>query len=508
MKYKILLLLLTGFILIQGCDSGLDGNLNENIPPKTSLTVNEINLPEGERLISQVNISWWGDDPDGYIVGYEIFIGEGHEDADAQWDYTTRTDSVFVLPIPEGELDANVRFTVRAVDNQGARDPNPPSLVFPIRNSPPSISFINNELPPDSTYKVASFGFRATDPDGDSNLNRIEIALNDTLSEESWKTIPTGIDLITLLIDDTEAIGTASVFLGRALNTSDIEFTNVNVDGDNELFIRTIDNAAAVSNIVGHEWFVKKQTSKILFLNDYQGSFSSDRATLHLGLLNSLGITEIDYIDISDGDATGGRRVPLTSAFHNRALGSPTINLMFAQWDHIYWISNDLNRNIGYALELTIDFFANGGNMFINIPVGFVADDNPLLDFLPFERVQPVPSGQSAFVIPRDSLAIPDPSLINPPFLKFRTEVRGVVNPVIPFAESRALFDAPFRLRNVVGTVIDYDGPKQISALSPDERVLFFGVDLDSFTRPEATEPSDLQGLLQLFLIETLGFQQ
>jgi hypothetical protein len=508
MKYKILLLLLTGFILIQGCDSGLDGNLNENIPPTTSLTVNEINLPEGERLISQVNISWWGDDPDGYVVGFEFFIGEGADDAGAEWTFTTRNDSIFVLPIDEGELDANVRFTVRAVDNLGAVDPDPPSLVFPIRNSPPSITFVNTELPPDTTFRIVSFGYRASDPDGDANLNRVEIALNDTTTPGSWKEIPLNIDLVTLRVDDTLPTPIAEVFIGRAANSTDITFNTVNVNNENTFYVRAIDNAAAVSEVKEHTWFVKEQTSRILFLNDYHGPQSAVREALHLGLLAQIGFDQIDYMNISDrAPRPGGQRVLLSAAFPDRSLGAPTINMMFAEWDHIYWLSNDLNRNIGYALEMTLDFFDNGGTMFVNIPTRFIQDDNPLLEFLPFERVQPVPAGQSTFVIPSDSLLIPDAFVSNPPFLKTRQLITAV-NPIVPFGESISLFEAPFRVRDPFGTTTDYNGPKLVSALSPDQSVLFFGLDLDIFTRPTDNDPSDLPGLLQLFLIETLGFQQ
>ena len=63
-------------LILACCDTGLQGDFKQNQPPKTYLTVNSINLPEDDRLNSQTRISWWGDDPDGYIVGYEIYIGD------------------------------------------------------------------------------------------------------------------------------------------------------------------------------------------------------------------------------------------------------------------------------------------------------------------------------------------------------------------------------------------------------------------------------------------------
>lgn len=489
-------------LLLTGCDSGITGTVNENIPPSTSLTVNAINLPENERLTSQINISWWGDDPDGYVVGFEFFIGEGYTDPTAEWSFTTKNDSIFVLPIKEGELDDDVRFTVRAVDNDGAVDLNPPSLVFPIRNSPPDIRLVNNETPPDTTYRVFSFGVEASDADGFANLNRIEVALNDTSSAGSWVQLEPNVTLLTMRIDDTIANPTATISVGRSLISTGEAFTSINLDAENTIYFRSIDNAAAISAVREFTWYVKRQTSKVLFLNDYFGANSAAREQLHRQALASAGITQVDYINITDGSATGGRRVPLSNAFPNRSLSAPTINAMLAEWDHIYWISDNLDRNIGYALELTTVFFRNGGTMFINIPTKVLFDDNPLLEFLPFERVQPVPQGQQSFIIQNNSIAAPAPDLVNPPNLQFRRNLLGAF-PVVPFGNSVNLFEAPFRVRRVTGQIADFDGPKLISATNENRSVLYFGIDLSEFTAN-----SELGRLIELTCLEILGFEQ
>jgi len=495
---SLVLAIAVSALFYSACDTGIQGSLNDNQPPKTFLTVNEINLPDDVRLVSQVNISWWGDDPDGYIVGYEFRIGD---DTDAPWTFTTRTDSTFVLPIEEGDMDADVRFTVRAVDNDGDVDPDPPSLVFPIRNSPPEISFRLNETPPDSTYRVFSFGWNASDPDGEANLNRIEVAMNDTTE---WQSLPIDVTFLTVRIDDTVDPATTEVFLGRALNTSDINFDNINVDGDNEFFIRAVDNAAAVSEPAIHEWHIKKQTSRILFLNDYSGSSSNVRAQQHIDLLAEVGINTIDYMDISDGVAQGGNRVQLSQAFPHRSLAAPTINAMLAEWDHIYWLSDDLNRNIGYAIEMTLDFFDEGGTMFINMPTRNLASDNPIFQFLPFQRMETLPSGEQSFIIQRDTVVEPNEDVIsNPPFLQFSgNDISSY--PLIPFGETVELFEANFRTRAAVtGAVSDFDGSKLISATNPEETILFFGIRFQNFTAD-----SELARLIEITCIETLGFQQ
>jgi hypothetical protein len=501
-KYAVAVSLLA-LIAFVSCESGLDGELNENLPPTTSLTVDEINLSEGERLVSQVNISWWGDDPDGYVVGYELFIGDITTANDGDWTFTESSDSTFILPIEEGEQDADVQFTVRAVDNNDTRDPDPPNVVFPITNSSPVIQFNNFETPPDTTYRIASFGFTASDPDGDANLNRIEIALNDTTSEDAWKEIEIGLNLVTLRIDDTLDNPTADVLLGRSAFDSNITFDTVNLNGTNEFYVRSVDNAAALSDAVSYSWHVKKQESTVLFLNDYQGTNSRDRFNLHRELLNQAGVSAVDYLDISDGQTTGGRRVQLSQALPDRSLVSPTTNMMLAEWDHIYWISDNLDRNIGYALEMTLDFFEQGGTMFVNIPSKSVADDNPLLQFLPFERVEQVPPNQQSFYIRSGSELQATGDQVNFPQLNFR-RTRTSEHPIVPFGETVALFEAPFQVRGgFPPTIKDFEGSKLISATNPEETLIYFGVDFSEFT-----EDSDLVGLMDFLIIDLLEFQQ
>jgi hypothetical protein len=507
-----LLFLSFSLLFLVSCDTGLDGNLKPNQLPKTYLTVNSINLPEGERLNSQIRISWWGDDPDGYVVGYEIHIGDRPEEASAVWTFTTRTDSTFILPIQQGNTDADVKFTVRAVDNDQDRDPEPPSLVFPIRNSPPRVQFVAQETPPDTTFNVFSFGIRATDPDGNANLNRIEISLNST-SDADWKEIAPNTQLLTMIIDEDDK---ANVFIGRSLLNADLSFQQIRWNANNTFYVRSIDNAGAVSPVIQYEWFIKKKQSNVLFLNDYFGPNSQSVANLHMELLRSVGIDRVDYIDISDGSAIGGNRVVLSSAFPNRSLAAPTINRMLAQWDHIYWVSDNLDRNIGYALELTFDFFQNGGTMFVNIPTKVLFDDNPVLEFLPFERVQPVPQGQQSFIISNNAEVSATIAVPNAPYLRFRRNLLASF-PIIPFGETVELFNAPFRTRNAAGIINNFQGSNLISAMNPEQTILFFGIDLTEFDINERTilrsgeqvtlPASDLTRLIQFTTRDILKFE-
>lgn len=528
LKY-ILILFIPLIFLVSSCDNGIQGSLNENQFPTTSLTVKEINLPSGKRLTSQVDISWWGDDPDGYVVGYEFYIGDPASASNTDWVFTDKTDSTFILPIPEGSIDADVQFTVRSIDNDDARDTDPPSLTFPIRNTKPEVTFNFKQKPPDTTYSIMSFGFTPSDPDGDANLNRIEIALNDTSSASSWKELTLNVDFITLKIDDSSPNATAKILVGRSAIDSGLEFDSVHVNAENIFYIKAIDNAAAVSNIVSKKWYVKKQTSRILFLNDYFGTKTTEMGNMHLSLLNEAGITKVDYLDISDGEVRGGTRVPLTSALPDRSIADPTTNMMLAQWDYIYWISDDLDRNIGYALELTEKFFENGGKMFINIPVEYLADRNSLFQFLPFKGVgqaeYPQEGGRSPEFIIDSCSEIQNYANVSPDIsLRFKQNIFPAF-PIIPFQESINLFDADFGLKLANPRAnAPYEGNSVLATMNPDKSIVYFGIDFNNFTTPNTPEtsrnnpckdsngdllpPSDLKELVNFLTIETLGFEE
>ncbi len=510
--YRLLPILIVSLLLagLVSCDAGLTGNLKENQPPRTFLTVDEINLDQDNsterRLISQVHISWWGDDPDGYVVAFEYAITDRdwlytpQTEDEVEWSYTERTDSVFVLPIPPGEKAADIRFTVRAIDNEGLRDPEGASVVFPIENSPPVVNIhrINTpqqemEAPPDTTYHIASIGWTATDPDGDDNLSHFEVVMNDTLGE--WTTIPVDVSFLSLRI--TEPAGdqtSAAVFLGRNFSRSDIVLDNIQMDSENTFYIRAVDNADARSPIDSLSWYIKEQTSRVLVINDYAGVARQEAMTRHRQILRDLGIDRFDYIATLDGAASGGQKVPISTAFHRPV--DPTLNRVLAEWDHIYWVSDDLDRNITYALRSTIGFFENGGTMFINIPTKTLNEDDAIFNFLPFERLEQVPAGLNSFQIPNNTRLLPvDPQNLDT--LRVTRDSQSAF-PLFPAGDTRLFYDAEFRTRPFFDPSLEFS--RLLVSGSADNSIIFFGFQLE---RIEAGEP--LNRTMRYFL-EELNF--
>lgn len=493
---SFLFLIIFSGVLISCKDSSISGTPDGNIPPNTYLTLDGINRSDDNRLVSQVRIRWWGDDPDGYIAGYEFAIQDTTE---GNWTFTTRTDSIFVLPIPLGNDKADVLFSVRAIDNEGLRDPNPPSLTFPIVNSNPSIQLRANELPSDTTYGVFSIGWSASDPDGRENLAYHQIAINDSIN--GWMDIPVEVDFLTIdVVEGSGSVSAGSVYLGRAAIASTITIDGIRFNDDNKVFVRTFDLAGAESNMESYEWFVKRQTSRILVINDDSSPQSIVKLQNHLNWLNSAGITSVDVKYARDGVVTIGFKAPLSSAFQRTA--DPTMNMAFAKWDYIYWVSNDLDRNISYALELTLKFFQNGGKMFINIPTKNMPDSDPVFQFLPFERIARPPSGGIGFLIQANSPFTIEDANDDAPYAQTHGSNIIAVYPLISSTDSKSLYSVQFRVRPQFGASFPYTGDGSIVVIDPTNSIAFLG--LDSAT----IRQSDMSGLIKYIIIDELGFDQ
>lgn len=97
--------------------------------------------------------------------------------------------------------------------------------------------------------------------------------------------------------------------------------------------------------------------------------------------------------------------MPLSEAFP--AVIDPTLKKTLAQWDHIYWVSNDINRNITYALDITSEFFDNNGTMFVNIPMKGIDQNDEIFNFLPVDSIGVLNGIQTNFLINGNTDIVP-----------------------------------------------------------------------------------------------------
>ncbi len=495
-----LLLLCSVFLFWNSCNDTVSGDFEENQAPSTNLTVEEINRGGDFRLSSQIQISWFGSDPDGFIKGFEYAINDTSESA---FTFTTKTDSIFILPITPGQETDDVLFKVRAVDNEDLRDPVGASLVFPIVNSEPTVSLNSNQSPPDTLFSVASFGWNFDDPDGLGNIIRTEVAINDTIN--GWTEIPFTEDdegqLFISLEVDNSSVGEkdAEVFLGRSYTTLTVGGEQltipVEVGARNTFYVRSVDAAEAVSDFDSVSWYVKPQLSNTLFLNDFGGPSTNSRQNFHLNRLNNLGITPDKWI-INDGQVEQDK-VALSEAFPS--VIDPTLIKTLSKWDHIYWISDDLDRNITYAQEILDEFIDNNGTIFVNIPMKSISREDPLFNFLPVDSIA---GGQ--FYLFEDSLVTPDlPALTNTLVINSGSFALTNERPMKGVSGSTQLYQAQFRRRNPNSSQSPYFGYKGVALQNAEGNLVYFSLDLSNLNGS-----SNIEDMLQEILIDRLGFKQ
>lgn len=160
-------------LLLAGLSCGkLTGSLRPHTEPQTILfvsgpvdTVNHI-----------VHLYWYGSDPNGYVVGYEVRLLNPAAPADTSWGWTTRTDSLLTVYTPQGFTECV--FEARAIDNDGARDPSPARQDFSFSNRPPVVLITQRPGPRDTTFASVTVGWSVTDADGDPSRVHYLVWLN------------------------------------------------------------------------------------------------------------------------------------------------------------------------------------------------------------------------------------------------------------------------------------------------------------------------------------------
>ncbi len=490
-------ILLAAFLLAS-CDAGFDGRPDENRPPDTALSVRDDNLLDnlGEegRLRSTIRLSWTGDDPDGFVAGFDIRIHEfGTEPgAEAGWVFTTSNDSLLLLPLEGGESTANVVVEVRAVDEQGLRDPTPARSVFPIRNSPPDIALSQFELPPDTTFTVVSFAWRARDPDGEQNLSSIEISLNDSTS---FVEIPPEFDFVTLVADQAQVPGGGEVetrlFLGRGVQATSMRVPGMRLDAENTFYVRARDQADTTSAVERFAWWVKGNRSDVLFVNDYRLASNATVLGYHLSVLEDYlpAGYGVDLWDLTRPYTTGSSgTVPRSGALP--PVAEPMLRMTLSLYRYIYWVSTSTTGdpgtdNMPFVAPAMPEFFANGGKLFVQSPVtvsGIESDfsDNAAVLLLPLSRPLVLPDTIGRLELRLNALVTPS-TIAQAMGLPELASERFFIN-VRPYealgAAIEPLYTGAFAYRTTTGGSGVWTSPTTVASISADRRIALFSLPL------------------------------
>ncbi|MEM9663798.1 MAG: hypothetical protein AAF970_02625 [Bacteroidota bacterium] len=504
MSIRRLLLALTvcTALAVTGCDTDFAGDLAENQPPTTQLSVRDTslvdNLPETERLTSTVAVSWTGDDPDGFIQAFELrFYDDSAAPIDDVWTSTTRNDTLILLPIPRGERVANVVVEVRAVDNEGLRDPTPARTVFPIQNTPPTLRLNQFELPPDTTFSIFSFEWNAEDPEGDENLAAIEVSLNDSTS---FVRLPPDIDFATFVSNDDESAETdVTVFSGRGFLNTGVQVPGLRLDAENTLYVRAVDQTDTTSTFEQYSWFVKRQTSDVLFVNDFRKITAPTIQSFHLGLLRDYlpTGTPIDLLDVTQPFSTGNTGDLVRSDALPRAV-DPVMRQTFARYRYIYWISSNTtnsiaDNNLPFVAPVLDLFFENGGKMMVHSVARRPSNEdenlgNPAILLLPISDLVIFPDTVfNFFRLPRSRTLEPQDPLPGVGEALPSLHPTRLISDVLPFfteGESNVpLYQTQFNAILREGNrQVPWDGISTIASISNDRRVALWGFPLVSET--------------------------
>ncbi len=403
----VLLLIAT----IMGCTKHFSSTAVGHVPPETFVSAfpfrdstQTVNFnPQSSRL----EIQWWADDADGLVIGYLITFNK------KTWTFTTKDDSIFFLPL--FSKDTNYVFAVAAIDNSfkgklnegdtvsftdkngngmwdkgevfpllgNSVDPDPPSVRFPIANTPPTVQFVMNEPEfvtrvdiPDTTFTIVSFGWQGTDVDGDNTIINYYIALNDT-SARSWVQLPPQADFVTLEARLSEATSDTSTVhcdvypnTYPALSQSPISTTlpNMKLNGDNIFYVKVEDVAGAFSPAkrmpdTTHTWFVKKPKGSLLIINDYgvQDQSTKFYSSIFDTIANGA-LSEFDLWDIKTGSYYP-RKGNLVQPYV-----TPTFQETLKLYKYIFWYSAD-EQDFDIAQTAVRNFRKNGGKFFMTFSV-------------------------------------------------------------------------------------------------------------------------------------------
>ena len=232
--------------------------MQPNVAPQTRLFVQYDANDGGPHTVYHIaHLYWYGSDPDGFVQGYDIRFIWPDGDQNPPWTRTKNTDSTFVIPDPTGI--ANPTFQVRAVDNEGLVDPQPPQQVFSFSNQAPVVTLVDPPGLGEVTFASQTIDWVGVDPDGDANLLTYHVWLE---GNEANPHILTGNEF-TLPTSDFLVAGQLRAHLDTAT-----------------VFVQAIDPGGRLSNIASATWRVRPpvpdpaQRARLLLIDDVGSSES------------------------------------------------------------------------------------------------------------------------------------------------------------------------------------------------------------------------------------------
>ena len=411
-KINIIVSLLL-IIVLFACTEIANEPRNDNRAPETNISIFPDNPDSINQQKSRLQVHWWGEDPDGIVLGYYLrWVGISNK-----WTFTTSNDSLFSLPI--GSADTTYVIEVMAADVEGNNkydnsvlwngedlgpepfidengngvwddgefyydigliDKTPASMKFPIKNSAPEIEWNKETIIPEETFPVITVAWDVTDLDGDETITGIDLGINDI--DQGIK-LPGNTRLVTLRIKDVNALNPELEVLinGSEDNILSESLTGLKLDDFNRLYVRATDISGSKSEIqplpdTSRTWFIKKPKGDLLVVDDY-GS-GNDATDFYNNLFST--IENGNYSDKFD-------------VFDIEETQLPFPNITFLEtiklFKYIYWYS-DASPSLELTSSITQKYILNGGKIGYSMTLqepnsSFTFDLATIQSFLPIE---------------------------------------------------------------------------------------------------------------------------
>lgn len=379
---KLCLLLLLTPLFFTACRPDIEGDPDQNRPPETHTVADTIAREGEQRFTSQIEIQWWGDDPDGYITGYLLSLDGG------PWIFTESQDTVLTVSIPEGQDTFNFNFRVKAVDNLGQEDPTPAEITYPVQNSAPSISFVYSDASPSRnpvrTYPVLKFTWNANDPDGFANIDHLELYLNDTTATPVI--VPPDFTTATLVATDPSApVSEMEVLVGVQDQPLPDLLQGLRTNDSNRVYIRVVDEVGATSPFIASDpIYVLPVTSDLLLVNAYRTG-AQTQEDFYVDNFQQIGITSFDVLNVN---------LVEDDNYVMLAPDNPTQARMFELWDVIAWFGGDAPSTLPLAQKTLGRFFDADGQIFMATSFSSALEDQAtFLEFTPVDSLVNPPQG-------------------------------------------------------------------------------------------------------------------
>ncbi len=443
-----------------------------NLPPETYLSLDFAPDARPDTSSSRKRMNWWGEDEDGRVVGYyyrwgkliyEVtdtttadsgFVVEDTLWTDTEWVETTDEEKEFLVPIRSSS--ATFTFQVKAVDNDGAEDPTPATISFPVVNSRPEVSFRIQSNPMSVagthyTFTTRSFVWDATDPDGNETIEHFYYALDPAEGDTQWVELP-GTDASVTLRD--LAPGPHTFWLKAAdvanFESGRIHFPDSTVATDPE------------------EWVVKVPVGRYLIVDDYE----LDAQNVHLDFYRAI----FDSLYGVEGEAY--------STWEIIDLPYVTVDITetLLAFDRVLWFSYYGQPKLRQAFNSMYSFInSSDKRMFLttmSVDTSMVLDlADSLWTAVPY-RLTTTPA-DTLRLIPQDVtalpvLAMPSNSIIGRPVIAFR-----------PAEGVRVIY----HLDESTSTPPQYQGTPVIGLARADRSYAFISVPMQVFlSRPAVGE--------------------